>query len=81
MARAHDKVNPCYEKPNDMIQWLLDTAPKYGGTDLMALQATLMVLMDGALEGTAVVAVHALYDLAARPEYLGPLRDEVREVL
>lgn len=68
-----------YLKPNDMIQWIRDrAAAKCDLTCDSREQANLQLLVaTAAIHTTRLAIVHTIYDLAARPEYLEPLRQEI----
>lgn len=82
-ARAITEQNPDYEKPNDMIQWVQDRARDTGDTSCDTKeQANIQLLIaTAAIHTTRLAIVHAIYDLAARPEYVEPLRKELSDVL
>jgi hypothetical protein len=77
-AEAHD---PNYVKPTDMMQWLMDTClpEKRGDPEFHALGQ--LNASFAAIHNTAMGLVHNIYDIAARPEYVQPLREEYKEVL
>ncbi|KAJ6557997.1 cytochrome P450 [Mycena capillaripes] len=80
-----DKYGPHWpdaDRPNDMISWLLDEArghPKR--RTVRQLTRQVLNVNFGALHTTTQGFVHALYNLAAHPEYAEPLRKEVESVL
>ena len=79
-ARSNDPDAPVY---NDMIQWMQDRAKNtgdrsFGEKELVNLQ---MLTATAAIHTTRLAIIHVLYDLAARPEYIKPLREEVLEVM
>ncbi|KAL4864185.1 hypothetical protein BDV12DRAFT_201351 [Aspergillus spectabilis] len=67
-----------YQKPDDFIQWMMDTAESdfdkepgniaYGVMAIMALAIT---------HTTTMLITQGIYDLLIRPEYLEPLRREI----
>lgn len=67
---------------NDMIQWMQDRAGKMGDKsfDNKELANLQMLTATAAIHTTRLAIIHTLYDLAARPEYVKPLRDEIMEV-
>lgn len=70
-----------YEKPNDLIQWLMDNAAKEENPTSFARLAELQLLASfAAIHTTALTCTHVLFDLAARPEYIEPLRQELDAV-
>ncbi|KAJ2993668.1 hypothetical protein NUW58_g1773 [Xylaria curta] len=67
---------------NDMIEWMRRRAKKlnertFDDRELAKLQ---MLTATAAIHTTRLAIIHALYDLAARPEYIEPLRKEILEV-
>ncbi|KAI0894638.1 putative cytochrome P450 [Annulohypoxylon nitens] len=80
--RLAEPADPDSSPRNDMIQWMQDRARKTGDNsfnnkELANLQ---MLTATAAIHTTRLAIIHALYDLAARPEYIEPLRNEVLEV-
>lgn len=77
-AEAQDDVN--YEKPFDLLQWMMDSAtPDEAPAPKIAHRLLLMSF--AAIHTTTMAAVSALYDLCAHPEYFAPLREEVEQAL
>ncbi|PWY79673.1 putative cytochrome P450 monooxygenase SirB-like protein [Aspergillus heteromorphus CBS 117.55] len=80
-SRRYAEFNdPYFRKHEDLIQWTMDLAgnaldrdPALIARDLMTVTSLTMV------RSSAVLLTQALYDLIARPEYLEPLRKEIRE--
>ncbi|PYI07986.1 putative cytochrome P450 monooxygenase [Aspergillus sclerotiicarbonarius CBS 121057] len=71
-----------YIKPDDLMQWMMDLAkatfdrdPENMARGLLELTSVKMI------HTTTVLLTHALYDLIARPEYVEPLRTEIRKTL
>jgi cytochrome P450 len=65
---------PGYQKPNDMIQWLMDNNSKQERPRSFEELAQLRLLVCFAALHTSTLALtHILFDLAARPEYIEPL--------
>ncbi|KAI1310574.1 cytochrome P450 [Xylaria venustula] len=78
MKSARKELKP----RNDMIEWMQQRAQKLGdksfnSKELANLQ---MLTATAAIHTTRLAIIHALYDLAARPEYIEPLRREILEV-
>ncbi|TFK50189.1 cytochrome P450 [Heliocybe sulcata] len=63
-------------KPNDLLQWLLEDAE---GEERDVEHWTMRVLLVNfaSIHTTSMAFTQALYDLAANPEYLQPMREEV----
>lgn len=69
------------EFPNNMISWNLKNSPssQYRNLDYQALQQLLTPF--AATYTTAKLLSNIIFDLAAHPEYMKPLRDELQDVL
>ncbi|KAF3188786.1 hypothetical protein TWF225_003172 [Orbilia oligospora] len=67
------------EKPNDSITWIIDAAMKKDAHQQTNEQMSwrLIWLNFAAIHTTSMSTLHILYDLAANPEYIDPLRDEI----
>lgn len=64
------------EKPNDMLQWMMDAATEdESKPDKLAHRQLVLTL--GAIHTTTMAATHVLLDLCAHPEYLATLTEEV----
>ncbi|KAF5382595.1 hypothetical protein D9615_002741 [Tricholomella constricta] len=68
------------QRSDDMLTWLMDAAPP-GHQSVEAISERLLNVNFMALHTTAMTFTHALFHLAARPEYIGWLRDEIKENL
>lgn len=74
------KNDPSYEKPNDLLQWMMDAANENDGQpDKLSHRQLLLSL--ASIHTTTMSAAHTMYDLCAHPEYFEPLRQEALEVL
>lgn len=69
-----------YSKPNDMLQWFMDDAGE-DEQDPTGLSMRYIFAVLGSLYLVSNAMVDVLYDLTAHPEYVEPLREEVRQVL
>jgi ent-kaurene oxidase len=68
------------EKPNDMLQWMLDTAKGPDAQDDEIVKK-FMVLTLAAVYTSGMTLVHLLYDMCSRPEWIPILRDDVQASL
>ncbi|PRP86150.1 hypothetical protein PROFUN_03137 [Planoprotostelium fungivorum] len=68
------------QKPNDILQWILDSA---GGQAESTQEITTRILAVNfaAIHTTSMSFTHALYDIAAHPEWVDEMRAEVEEVI
>ncbi|KAI0337447.1 cytochrome P450 [Trametopsis cervina] len=69
------------DKPNDFLSWLIDSAPRNHHFETENLALRMLIMNFVALHTTAMSFVHALYNLAAMPEYADPLREEIEAQL
>ncbi|PCH34174.1 cytochrome P450, partial [Wolfiporia cocos MD-104 SS10] len=68
------------DKPNDLLMWLIEEADKSGLTVNLIVQGLLLSNF-AAIHTSSNSITHALYHLAAHPEYMQPLREEIETVL
>ncbi|KAI0713160.1 cytochrome P450 [Cerioporus squamosus] len=68
------------DKPNDMLQWLFDEAIRRKNPDRGVAERVLLVNF-AAIHTSSATFTHVIFDLAARPEYLQPLRDEIQSIV
>jgi len=79
-TRAQSLGDASYEKPNDLLQWMMDGANESESKpDKLAHRQLLLTL--ASIHTTTMSVTHALYDLAAMPEYVQPLREEIEQIL
>ncbi|CAL1702938.1 unnamed protein product [Somion occarium] len=67
-------------KPNDMLSWFMDEA-KGEERSVRALVLRILTLNFASIHTTSMSFTHALYHLAANPEYLAPLREDVTRAI
>jgi hypothetical protein len=68
------------KQPNDLIQ-MLYTEARGADRDTNFLAYTGLVVSFAAIHTSASVPAHLIFDLCARPEYIEPLRNEVKDIL
>lgn len=74
--KTESQAGHLQEKPNDVLQWMMDAATEdEGKPDKLAHQQLNLTL--AAVHTTTAAITHALLDLCAYPEYLATLREEV----
>ncbi|PSN58628.1 cytochrome P450 monooxygenase-like protein [Corynespora cassiicola Philippines] len=78
--RQEATKDPGWEKPDDMMQWMLDRGAK-DNTSAEQYAKYQLSLIFAAIETTSLTATNIFYTLAATPEYIGPLREEICSVL
>lgn len=79
--RLRDMDCPGYEKPDDLIQWLLDSLPEGEKRDYQAQAELQLILSAASIHTTNNLLVDCVYDLAANPEFAEELRQEAIAVL
>ncbi|EFQ25960.1 uncharacterized protein GLRG_01104 [Colletotrichum graminicola M1.001] len=66
--------------PGAFVSWMMKhTAPQKKTSENMGTNQ--MLLSFAAIHTTSSTATFALYDLLSRPEYIGPLREEIEQVI
>lgn len=70
-----------YQAPDDMIQWILNGQTKYGELSVEELAEIQLFLIFAAIHTTTMTTINAFYTLAAMPEIVPEIRDEIRAVL
>ncbi|KAJ3544004.1 hypothetical protein NM208_g3283 [Fusarium decemcellulare] len=79
--RTDAMSDPDYEKPDDMLQWLIDHKDKFPDKNSQNLAKVQLGLTFAAIHTTTLTATNAFYDLAALPDLAQELREEIREAL
>ncbi|KAK5102937.1 hypothetical protein LTS08_003739 [Lithohypha guttulata] len=70
------------QKPDDLLQWLMDVAPQGIERSIPALVERYMAMNVASIHTTTMTFSGAIYKLAAEPEkYAGELREELEQVL
>ncbi|KAI0059480.1 cytochrome P450 [Artomyces pyxidatus] len=68
------------DKPNDMLMWFMSEAKGEEQT-FENLARRVLTLNFAAIHTSSLSFTHAIYHLAANPEYIQPMRDEVEAVV
>ncbi|RPD64699.1 cytochrome P450 [Lentinus tigrinus ALCF2SS1-7] len=68
------------EKPNDMLQWILEGSIPRNYSDVQIIERIMLVNF-AAIHTSSNSIAHALLDLAAYPEYIQPLREEIEGII
>ncbi|KAM5535892.1 hypothetical protein V8D89_010510 [Ganoderma adspersum] len=68
------------DKPNDMLQWLIDEAVRQNHSDISVIER-IMLINFAAIHTSSTSLTHVLYDLAAMPEWIPPIREEIESVI
>lgn len=84
-ARREAMRNPGYAKPNDMLQWMIDArsqkSRKSDESEIEQLAQQQLAITFVAVDTTGTPLTNILLDLAARPEYITILRQEIQDEL
>ncbi|MCJ1401073.1 hypothetical protein MMC11_004285 [Xylographa trunciseda] len=78
--RLEDALDPNFEKPNDLMQWIIDSSAEYRD-DLDMHTRVQMEAVQAATFNVAFQVVHFFYDLMSHPEYVAPLREEMERTI
>ncbi|KAK1993977.1 cytochrome P450 [Colletotrichum falcatum] len=73
--------NPDHQKPDDMLQWMMDLQHKFGQKKDKELARYQLAVSAAAIHTTTAMITNALYTLAAMPEFASVLRQDVQEAL
>lgn len=69
-----------YEKPNDLLQWMMDAADdEEGQPEKLAHRQLLLTL--AAIHTSSMAVTHVLFDLCHRPQYIVPIRSEIEKAV
>ncbi|KAI0206355.1 cytochrome P450 [Astrocystis sublimbata] len=69
-----------YEKPNDVMQWMMDIATDEEYTPDNLANRFVYTIM-GSVRSVVEVVMNCVYELVQRPEYIEPIREEMRQIL
>ncbi|KAK1573014.1 cytochrome P450 [Colletotrichum navitas] len=78
--KAAEKGND-YQEPNDMLQWILNAQAKFGALSDLDLAKIQLSISFAAIHTTTLTTTNAVYWLAAKPELIPILRDDVQQAL
>ncbi|KAF6833551.1 ent-kaurene oxidase [Colletotrichum plurivorum] len=70
-----------YQEPDDMLQWMMHAQSKFGEMSDRALAQNQLGVSFAAIHTTSLTTTNAFYWLAAKPELIPVLRDDVRAAL
>ncbi len=78
--KLETKNDTSYEKPNDVLQWMINAAEgEEGKPNKLAHRQLLLTI--ASIHTTTMAATHAMYDLCANPEFFMLLREEIKQQL
>ncbi|KAF2704335.1 cytochrome P450 [Pleomassaria siparia CBS 279.74] len=76
IQRLEDKKNGAPE-PNDLIQWIINTAPKDGSWTPGRITYEVITIWFGSVHALSSTTAFAIFDLCQHQEYIQPLRAEI----
>ncbi|KAF8844228.1 cytochrome P450 [Paxillus ammoniavirescens] len=68
------------DKPNDFLSWLMDN-PEGSKSSIKNLTLRILLVIIAAVHTSSNSFTQALYNLAANPQYMQPLREEVESII
>ncbi|KAI1792290.1 cytochrome P450 [Ganoderma leucocontextum] len=68
------------DKPNDVLQWIIDEAVRRNHSDVSIVERIFLINF-AAIHTSSTNITHVLYDLAAAPECIQPLREEIEAIV
>ncbi|KAL0935965.1 ent-kaurene oxidase [Colletotrichum truncatum] len=80
-ARREAAKDPEHQKPYDMLQWIMDAQTKYGDKEDKELARYQLGISFAAIHTTTVTTTNAFYTLAAMPELVPMLREDIQQAL
>ncbi|RAL09203.1 cytochrome P450 [Aspergillus homomorphus CBS 101889] len=82
-SRRYKEVNETdYQKPDDLLQWIMDTAESNFDRDPANIAKALMsTIALSIVHPITNLVTHAVYDVLMQTPYIGPLRAEIEEML
>ncbi|KAI0668027.1 cytochrome P450 [Trametes maxima] len=80
VANVKKYGNSWAEKPNDMLQWIIEAAETRDNSYEAIIQR-LMLVNFAAIHTSSNSFTNVLYHLAQHPQYLAPLREEIEGVI
>ena len=73
---SRQKNDPTYQKPDDLLQWMMNEANERDGKPEKLAHRELVITL-ASIHTSTMAAVHTFYDICAHPEYIQRLREEV----
>ncbi|GJC87556.1 cytochrome P450 monooxygenase ATR3 [Colletotrichum liriopes] len=80
-ARKEAAKRGDYQEPDDMLQWILNAQTKFGELSDRDLAMAQLGISFAAIHTTTMTTTNAMYWLAAKPELIPMLRDDVQQAL
>nr|BAD94562.1 cytochrome P450 [Phanerodontia chrysosporium]BAL05132.1 cytochrome P450 [Phanerodontia chrysosporium] len=80
MALAEKFGDDSSEKPDDMLQWIIDEV-RARNQSVFEVVRTVLLVNFAAIHTSSSSFTHALYHLAANPEFIASLREEIETIV
>ncbi|KAL0943568.1 cytochrome P450 [Colletotrichum truncatum] len=80
-ARLEAEKDPDYQKPNDMLEWIIDSQTRFGQRDHKELARYQLAIGFAAIHSTTLATTNIIYTLAAYPELIPVLREDIQKAL
>jgi len=72
-------TDPNWQDPDDMVQWMINRVDGKATVEKIAIWQ--LGLIFAAIHTTTMTVTNILYTLVSTPEYIKPLRDEIRQAM
>ncbi|KAF9876376.1 cytochrome P450 [Colletotrichum karsti] len=79
--KAKEAKSDDYQEPDDMLQWMMNGQAKFGQSTDRALAQNQLGISFAAIHTTSLTTTNAFYWLAAKPDLIPILRDDVQQAL
>ncbi|KAK1961576.1 cytochrome P450 [Colletotrichum sublineola] len=70
-----------YQRPDDMLQWMMDSESKFGARSNMEFARYSLGIILAAIYTTSLIMTNVFYTLAAMPEVIPVLRSDIKQAL
>lgn len=80
-ARLEGEKAKDWKEPDDLLQWFLKRRTEHNLDSMAKLAKLQLGIIFTAIHTTTMTATNIFYSLAVTPEYIEPIREEIREVL
>ncbi|KAF5871337.1 putative cytochrome p450 oxidoreductase protein [Botrytis fragariae] len=80
-GKGGDEGDEFDDDQGTFVSWVMKWSDEKKKEDPFALAQHQLILSFAAMHTTAMAVTHALFDLAAHPQFIGPLREEIDQVL
>ncbi|KAI3621172.1 cytochrome p450 [Moniliophthora roreri] len=81
LRRVQEEGSEYSGKPNDLLSWLIDEATNEERRNVQDLVRRVLTVNFASIHSTTMACVNFLYCLAAHPQYVDELREEVESIV